>query len=181
MLEFFATSDEVAQWVSRWISEHRLSSLLVRRRPFAIVENFDRENFDRNDTELIKALLLQFDELLLGLEPLEGAAKTATEVAALNPDRLEVHLPRLTDEGLRAGGIGSVSRDSKTLKTWRSIAKDVLDNTTSGMWMVNLSIPAKRLYPDLRYSPGAAAVHSTGVNLLTFAAETPVFIAEPEL
>jgi hypothetical protein len=176
MIEFFATSDEVAEWALLWLRERHLNNLLVRRRPFAVMKGTNW-----NDIGQVKELLPQFDQLLLGLEPLDSAGRTATEVASLNPDRLDVELPRLTSKGLRAAGIGSVTQDTEALKTWRAVAKDVLDRTKAGMWIVNFSIPAKRLYPKLRYSPGAAAAEDRGVRLLTFAAETPVFVTEPDL
>jgi hypothetical protein len=175
-IEFFATRDELAEWASQWIREYHLYGLLVRRWDFAIVKDTEW-----NDLDEFKALLPKFDELLLGLGPLNVIGKTSNEIASLNPDCLVIQLPRSSPESLEAATLGSVSQERRTRKIWRAIVKDVLDRTSADMWTVNRSIPAKMRYRDLRYSGGAAELNRHGVTLLTFASEIPVFVDEPEL
>jgi hypothetical protein len=174
--EFFATRDELAEWAYRWIQEYHLYSLLVRRRDFAVAKDTDWKDFQE-----FKVLLPQFDVLLFGVEPFNLTGKTSNEVLSSNSHGLAVDLPKSKPQGLRAADIGSLAQDRRTVRIWKAIVKDVLDKTTAGLWSVNRSIPAKRLHASLRYSPGAAAVHRNGVQLLTFAAEMPVLVDEPEL
>lgn len=47
MQEFFATTQEIAAWAPRWIGDYSLDSLLVRHRPFGVIDIIDWTNIEQ--------------------------------------------------------------------------------------------------------------------------------------
>ena len=174
VLDFFATVAELTDWIVNWITEHQLSAVAVTRSPFFILTDINW-----TDAQAVARILLSYDEILFCVNSILLTASNYSEFIDANQNCLELYVPRQTPTALRAAGIGSLTKDKPSLKHWVSIANDVLARTNSGMWMLNPATNAKGYYQRLRYSLGAATSQESGIKLLTFAAETPVFVKEP--
>jgi len=176
LMNFFVTAEEIAKWIGEWVGNYELNYLFIQNYPMRMA----RGNDPAVACQIIATDHL-FEEMFLGIQPLKWDAKNYSELREINPDHLGIHLPVRKSISLRAAALGSLTADSQALKCWKAIATNVMSRTESGMWMVNQITKAKAFYPKLRYTSGAAAEQETGTGLVTFAAESPVFVNEPDV
>ena len=169
----FATPTELAEWVAGWITHLNLDSVLIKRHPASLLWHpFSRE-------EGCTVALDQFDELLLDTVQFDTGIQDTKQLLLEHPNRLEINLPKLSANELRQATIGSVAEETSYLRLWKSVVRDIIAKTTTGMVGVNPQTNATRVYPSVRYTAASEALCRQGLLLrpfigdMTFQIETP--------
>jgi hypothetical protein len=169
-----ATRDEIRDWLAYQAGRFDLHFALVRYWPqFAVVPLAEWGEFDQHkDAEAWR-------EVWIDLRPVRDQCEGQKDCCSQNQDRLALQLPEIRPEGLREGNLGTLSEDEAHLRVWRAIIRYFRTQTATGVWVFNPSSGARGFYKNIRYSAGVAEQHRQGLQLLPFAGDNRVFIAEP--
>jgi hypothetical protein len=169
----FATRDEIQTWLACQAERFDLHFALVRHWPeFSVIPLMDWQHFKEQEQAV------QAREVWIDLRPVRHQCKGQLDCCDKNHDRLALQLPQLGPEGLREGSLGTLAADEVHLRVWRSIIRYFRGHTTAGVWVVNPASNARVFYNRIRYSPGIAALHRNGLQLLPFAGRSRGFIEE---
>ncbi len=186
----FATLDDIAEWLTPFAEKSPLHFVLVVHFPkrfvplarwhFVLVVHFPKRfvPLARWEQFVAKARATKATELWLDLVPIP-TARGKLDPKYNNRERFIVHLPEITESGLREGNFGTVATKEKHLITWRSIVRAVRKNTTGGMWIWNGLHKTKGFSDRSRYSPRIAELHAQGLRLRPFVGDNDVFVREP--
>lgn len=122
---------------------------------------------------------LKARELWIDLVPIP-AMRDRVELKYNNKERFFIHLPEYKQNYLREAWFGTVATKAKQLTIWRAIIRAVRKHTTRGMWIRNDIIHTKAFSKRHGYSSRVGTLHDQGLELLPFAGDNRLCIAEPD-
>jgi hypothetical protein len=161
-INFFATYDELAGWLGEWVRRFGLHCVLARHPPTVITRTIPWAN-----QAAVARLLRENRKVVLRLESVDTDVPNVNYLAEKNPGMLSIHLPYLSQEGLRYGDLGTGTEDRIALRTWRALGRDFLDRTEGGLWGLfpRPGGTGPTFDAKFRYGPEAAEWQRAGVPL----------------
>jgi len=161
-IQFYASPAEMA---AGWVRDHRLHSL------FARLGFRDNPRFETcqavpwDDDRSVVRFVRDYEVLYLSPRPLNADVPSINHIGLASRDQLCLQLPEVTDRGLTARALASVSQVEESLRVYRAVARDVLARTEDGVWFCQEGRKKVRTHAGMRYSPGAALLHAQGIPL----------------
>jgi hypothetical protein len=159
---FYTTPEEVSSWLADWQARYQLHAVFGRVFPSpAVIQEVDW----KNPGEVLN-LVSEQAIVCLSTGPLQTDLTSINPVPFDNPDCLRINLPKSTGDRLKFGTIISGASDPASVKIWKAILKDLVGKTNAGAWY---ALPGRKkwtLEPEVRFSPGAAALFHEGIRLV---------------
>jgi hypothetical protein len=118
-----------------------------------------------DDSARVTEVVRSYSVLYLSPRRLKGDVPSINHLPTANRDQLHLQLPEVTDHGLTACALGSVSRVAASLQVYRAIARDLLSRTAEGVWFCQEGRKKVHIHEGMRYSPGAALLWEQGIPL----------------
>jgi hypothetical protein len=172
-INVLATPYELLEWAVKWAESYSLFMAAIRLQPKWTMTAINAQGSSPQDTPASTC-----DQIWLSVDPFSTGGATYFETMANNPQRLTIAMSKESKEGLRAGGIGTVSADERTLKIWGQIRGDLKQRTLAGLWVINPKTGDKGFYKNERYTLAVKRLADKGVKLFPVAGTNELQIVE---
>lgn len=152
--EFHATPDEVCDFIEAWLDEHPIVISAFSFPPLrraAISRETMREVLARPDV----------DQVMFTHGPVDPSLNAVTAVADTEQSFLYLLIGRLKPNGLEQSSLSTGYDDP----VWKKINRDLKPHTTVGAIYTNEDTGATGFYRYPRFTPGAKALHASGIPL----------------
>lgn len=161
-IQFHATQEEIAAYISSMRSELGLFETVMVLRPFALKET--------DGALTINALNIDGDiRIILTAQKPSMDASSPNNFYDLNRDTIGLHIGRLTEQGLRESALAFMSDDKEMASIANKVASRLKKLTKAGAISVNPVNGAEANARSHRYTPGAKALYDEGVKILPLA------------
>ncbi|NQU21852.1 MAG: hypothetical protein HQ567_11270 [Candidatus Nealsonbacteria bacterium] len=158
-IDFHASTDEIAKWVTEWVQCEGIHLVAMRFHPFGA-----REVQARDVSEVVTNDDIERVCFLISRPNLEVRSEVDFEDA--HSEQLVLDIGRLSDDGLAESGLACRTDVAKALAVWRRIAKSLKAMTKAGVTGINRQNGRTAYYPSHRYTEGAEALEATGTPML---------------
>ena len=176
-VQFHALREELFHFIENWSKSFNFYIIQVKLFPETsahLVPDFNE--FKENDLRTQET-----DFIYLGLSPPDLSITKNHDFLDKNPNYLNIHLGKISDEGLRESSVGGITNDSEVLKIWKKITANVRKETSTGLWIINPVLMKKGFEKRARFTQGAYNLAKNGVKLLPAAGWNYYTIKEPDL
>lgn len=160
--QFFATTDELVVFVTRWMAHGRIYAAATEF-PFFSVRELRREDADERLRQP------RVSKVVFYGKPIDLRAKTGNELHDMNPGLLVLTIGHMKPECIEESCLSTL--DAKP--EWKAILADLKRSTKAGMEGRSRMNGSSAVYRTERYTSGAARCADQG-TLLKQAAQSPV-------
>jgi hypothetical protein len=162
-LQFHADGEElINELLPRWLADVDY---------FYAVGRQGWSNVDRMGARgplVVDSERIDVSQVLVRLGPFAAVEGSDLDFLRSNVGSLAVSVSHVRNGCLRESMIGSIADDPAVVAVWRRVIRRAQRELLRGAVVVGLN-GDRRLKPQHRYSPGAAALYSEGVQMLAIA------------
>jgi hypothetical protein len=165
-VQFYASPNEMAEWVSAWVAEHDLRFLFARMYFRGQPPRFESlQDIDWANPMVVTNAVRDYSSLFVSPNAISTEVATFNQISSVNRNVLRIELPNVTYRGLTSCFWSTASQEPSSLAKYRVIAQDIRSRTNEGVWFCQEGKKKLRIQPRMRYSAGAAALLEQGVPL----------------
>ena len=162
-IQFHALPDELLSLVKSIMHDFGIHVTAMRFSPFEAIE------VTPDTLDNVFAENSPYEELALTVDRPVLPARSNTDFAEKNPNKLRLDIRRVHPDGLRQTFLSAHSEDATALPLWKKIAQRLKAATKAGVIVKNPDTGASVEDRTFRYSPGAKALAARGVRMLPLA------------
>ncbi len=159
-IQFHATPDELLSLVRDCVTEFDLHVVAMKFFPFEAVE------VSGSHLDEVFSSSSAFRELALTLQKPFVAVRSSTEFFDKNPNKLRLDIERPSEKGLKQTWLTARVNDTEALPIWQEVARRVKAISKVGVVVVNPHTGASVRSRSFRYTEGAKALESMGIQML---------------
>jgi hypothetical protein len=156
-IQFYATADDLAKFVRRWMESEAVYSAAVEYHPFSVLP------IGPKDADAIMRCE-RFQRLIFTKQPIDYLAWGNNPLLENNEGALVLDIGRTGPLGLTESCLSTMN----VTATWRKIASDLKANTKAGMIGTHERNGATAKYRSMRYTRAAAKMEESGTPLRPF-------------
>jgi hypothetical protein len=149
-VQFYATQDEVADSLKKWVLHYGIQVAAMRFLPFSIALVTDDVSGAVRDADVNRLVLLHGPAVL--------NVRDKADFEDKNEGGLILDLGRVSESGLAQSWLTCRTDNDDAFVVWKKIARDLRRWTTAGTTAINRQNGATEFDRENRYSPGARGI-----------------------
>lgn len=161
-LPFYASPEEIINWIERWVQIKGVTLVAVRFPPISFTEVTRKEIRKQITDPFVK-------QCSFLIRPFDSSIKYQIDFCERYPDQMILNIGHRTSDGLQESWLGYKTDNSNAIAIWKQIVKDIKSNTKPGITLTNFRSGVTSIEKRYRYSHGAQVLESQGVPMLPLA------------